>query len=197
MKLFNKWDNKEVKVQEIALQKYIRVNPTFSARTGGKAAQGQRVWVQKNHIVERLMNKLMVSGHKGKKHKATSGYFTGKSSTVYKIVKEALEVVEKKTNKNPVQVLVTAVENACPREEVTSIEYGGARYAKAVDMAPQRRVDFALRLMTQGAFQKSFNSKKKISQALSEEILAAYNIDQASNAIHRKLELERQADASR
>jgi len=198
MKLFNKWATTgEVQVQEKALTKYINVPALGVPRTGGKAAQGQRIWIQKTHIVERLMNKLMISGHKGKKHKITSGPSSGKSITVYKIVKEALEIIEKKSGKNPIQVLVTAVENAAPREEVTSIEYGGARYAKAVDMSPQRRVDFALRLMAQGAFQKSFNKKKTMAVSLSEEILAAYNIDQASAAIAKKLELERQADASR
>ena len=52
--------------------------------------------------------------------------------------------------------------------------------------------------MVQGAYAKSFNTKKKIYDALADEIIAAYNVDQQkSNAISKKLELERQADASR
>jgi len=51
--------------------------------------------------------------------------------------------------------------------------------------------------MVQGSYGKSFNSKKKISKALSEEILNAYKLDQGSNAISKKLELERQSDSSR
>ena len=94
-------------------------------------------------------------------------------------------------------MFIRALENACPREEVTSIEYGGARYSKAVDVSPLRRVDLALRWMVQGSYAKSFNSKKKISRALADEILNAFKIDQGSNAIAKKLELERQSDSSR
>jgi small subunit ribosomal protein S7 len=108
-----------------------------------------------------------------------------------------LELVEQRSKENPIKVLVKAIENASPREEVISIEYGGARYPKAVECAPQRRIDFALRLMTQGARHKTFNNPKNIVECLADEILAAYRSSQDSTAISRKLELERQADASR
>jgi ribosomal protein S7 len=51
--------------------------------------------------------------------------------------------------------------------------------------------------MVQGAYAASFGKKKSIEEALSEEIVKAYNMDQASTALSKKLELERQADASR
>ena len=52
--------------------------------------------------------------------------------------------------------------------------------------------------MIQGSYQKSFGKKKPIVSALTEEILAAYNVDnQKSNAIAKKLEIERQSDSSR
>ena len=197
MNLFNLWDISGVKVQEEALKPYIFLNPVLSLRSGGRAASGQRVWIQKTNIVERLMNKLMVPGHRGKKHKLSSYHCTGKSNNAYKIVKEAFIIIEKETKENPVQVFVKAVENGAPREEVTGIEYGGARYSKAVDLAPLRRVDLVLRWMVQGSYGKSFNSKKKISRALADEILNAYKLDQASNAISKKLEAERQSDSSR
>ena len=197
MKLFNLWGFEDVKVQEKSLSPYIFIHPVFVPRSGGRAASGQRIWVQKNSIVERLMNKLMIPGHRGKKHKYSSGHCTGKSGTAYKTVKEAFQIIEKETKENPIQVFIHALENACPREEVTSIEYGGARYSKAVDVSPLRRVDLALRWMVQGSYAKSFNSKKKISRALADEILNAFKVDQGSNAIAKKLELERQSDSSR
>jgi len=197
MKMFNLWDVESVKIREKALQPYIFVEPVLVPRSGGRAAVGQRVWTQRSSIVERLMNKLMVPGHRSRKHRLTSYHCTGKSNNVYKIIKETLTIIEKETKQNPIQVFVTALENAAPREEVTSIEYGGARYSKAVDISPLRRVDLALRWMVQGSYSKSFNSKKKMSRALAEEILSAYKIDQGSNAISKKLELERQADSSR
>ena len=112
-------------------------------------------------------------------------------------MEKVLKLMEQKTKENPIKVLVKAIENAAPREEIISIEYGGARYPKAVECAPQRRIDIAMRYMTQGAYQKSFNKKVSIEQCLVNEILGAYQITQDSNAISKKLEVERQADASR
>ena len=94
-------------------------------------------------------------------------------------------------------MLVQAIVNAAPREEIITIEYGGARYPKSVECAPQRRIDIALRYFAQGSYQKSFNSKKPIEQCLADEILNAYQRIPQSLAISKKLEVERQADASR
>ncbi len=194
--LFNRWDTEGIKVEDKGLQGYINLKPIIVPKTGGTNVKTV-FWKSKNHIVERLMIRLMVPGHKGKKHKISSGHCCGKGSSSYNIVENALVLIEKKTGKNPVEVFVRAVENAAPREEITTIEYGGARYPKAVECSPQRRIDIALRMMTQGAYAKSFDSKKKIEAALADEIIKAYNVDTDSNAIAKKLELERQADASR
>jgi len=94
-------------------------------------------------------------------------------------------------------VLVKAIENAAPREEIITIEYGGARYPKAVEMAPQRRVDTALKFFVQGAYHKAFNSRISAEESLAKEITSAYNMSADSLAISKKFELERQADASR
>ena len=193
---FNKWDVSGVSVTDPGLQNYISLEPRIVPKTGAKYA-GNRFHKSKTFIVERLINRLMVPGHKSKKHKHSSGHCTGKGATAYSLVEEAFRIIEGKTQKNPIEVFVKAVENAAPREEIVTIEYGGARYPKAVEVAPQRRVDTVLKLMTQGSYQKSFNSKKSAAQAIADEILAAYNMSQTSSAIAKKLELERQADASR
>ncbi len=198
IELFGLWDTSKVKVEEKALAPYINLRPLLVPRTGGRSAQGSRIWAQQTHIVERLMNKLMVPGHKGKKHKYSSESCTGKASTQYKTVIETFKLIEKETGKNPVEVFVKAIENAAPREEVISIEYGGARYAKPVEVSPQRRIDLVLRLMTQGAYAKSFNAKVSITKTLANEILAAYKLDVPSSvALSKKLDLERQAGSSR
>ncbi|MBI2133813.1 30S ribosomal protein S7 [Candidatus Woesearchaeota archaeon] len=196
IKTFGKWSVDGIKVNDTGLVNYITVKGPIVPRTGARYAK-QKFYKSKIFIVERLMNKLMVSGHKGKKHKYTSYTNTGKANRVFDIVQESFEVIEQKTKTNPVKVFVEAVENAAPREEIISIEYGGARYPKAVDCSPQRRIDFAIKHMIQGAYGKKFNTKKGIVETLSEEILAAYQKTTASNAIARKLEIERQADASR
>jgi small subunit ribosomal protein S7 len=196
IKAFNKWSTEEIKVEDPGLVKYISLKAKIVPRTGARYAKN-RFHKSNTFIVERLMNKLMVPGHKSKKHFKTSYHITGKSGTVYELLEKALIYIEEKTKENPIGVLVKAIENSAPREEIITIEYGGARYPKAVECAPQRRIDVALKLMVQGAYQKSFNSRKPSFQTLAEEILNAYNMNQASAAIAKKLELERQADSSR
>ncbi len=196
IKIFNKYSVAGIEVSDIGLKDYITIDPVLVPKTGARYA-GNRFHKSKISIVERLINKILVPGHKGKKHKTSSGHCTGKAQKAYQIVQETFEILENKTKQNPVAVFVKAVENAAPREEIVTIEYGGARYPKAVEMAPQRRVDFALRVMTQSAFSSSFNSKKTAASALATEIMGAYALDQKSTAIAKKLEVERQADSSR
>lgn len=195
-KLFDKWDSAGVMVSDPGLKKYISLPSLLVPRSFGRNAN-TRFGKSKIHIVERLMNKLMVTGHKGKKHFRTSGHITGKGISVYNAVKKSFEIVEQNVKQNPIQVFVKALENAAPREEITTIEYGGARYPQAVDCAPQRRIDIALRQFTQGAYSKSFGKKNKLSEALADEIIKAYKSDQTSQAVSKKLELERQAASSR
>lgn len=127
----------------------------------------------------------------------SSGHNTGKKIKALHTVERALIKAEAKLKQNPLAILVKAVENAAPREEVIAIEYGGARYPKAVDVAPQRRVDLALRNMTQGAYVKTFNKKTKIDDALADEIISAAQSSGRSNAIAKKRDLERQAASSK
>ncbi len=196
MKIFNKWDTTNIKVEDIALQPYINLDAILVPRTSGRNIHN-RLYGYKVPIVERLMNKLMISGHRGKKHRLSSGHNTGKANLVYKKLEKTFLIIEEKLKKNPIEVFVKALENSAPREEITSIEYGGARYPQAVECAPLRRIDIALRMMIQGARAKSFKSKKNIEEGLADEIIKAYNNDNSSNAIAKKIELERQAESSR
>jgi small subunit ribosomal protein S7 len=196
VKVFNRWSTEGVVVSDPGIQPYVTLTSRMVPKTGGRNAK-QRFHKSRTFIVERFINKVMVSGHRAKKHKISSGHNGGKSQLVSKIMIKVFEQIEAKTKKNPIQVLATAIENASPREEIIAIEYGGARYPKAVESSPQRRIDLAIRFMTQGSAQKAFGTKKSIDQALVEEILAAYSLSPNSNAISKKNELERQADSSR
>ena len=196
IKVYNRWSTEGITVEDPGLQRYIHLEPTFVPRTGARYA-GSRFHKSKVFIVERLMNKIQNSGHKGKKHFKSSSYNTGKSHTAFNITEKVLEIIEQRTKKNPIAVLVKAIENGAPREEIIMIEYGGAHYPKPVECAPQRRIDMTLRIFTQGAYQKSFNSKIPIENALADEIINAYNSSQQSVAISKKHEMERQADSSR
>ena len=196
IKVFNRWDMEGIKIDDMGLQQYVSLQAKIVPKTGARYA-GNKFHKSKTFIVERLINKLMIPGHKSKKHFKTSGHITGKANTSYGIVEGAFKLIEKNTKENPIKVFVKALENAAQREEIVTIEYGGARYPKAVECSPQRRVDLVLRHMTQGAYHRTFNTKKGIINTLADEIVNAYRLSSASNAIAKKMEVERQADSSR
>jgi len=183
--LFNRWDMSEVEIRDPSLARYVNLHTMIVPHTCGKLA-GQQFNKSNMLIVERLINKMMQTEHN-----------TGKKELAIRIVKDALEIVNKKTKKNPVQVLVDAVENAGPREETVRLKYGGINVPKSVDTAPQRRVDTALRFITDGVRQASHKKKKTVSEALAEELIAAANGDTRSYAVSKREERERIAKAAR
>lgn len=197
IKLFNRWSFENVEVQDLGLKPYINLNPVLIPKTGGRHTQKQ-FYKSKMNIVERLANKIMVPGHRGKKHLISSGRNTGKTFTIFNIVKDVFERLEKKTNKNPIEVLVRAIENAALREEISSYQLGGIIVRKAVITGPQRRVDFALKIIVQSAYRKSFGKKVSMAESLADEIFNAYNNDSSkSEAIKEKERIEREAGGSR
>lgn len=194
-KIFDLYDISEIKVQDEGLKAVINLQPKLILKSQGRNVQ--KFGQAKVNIVERLMNRVGVSGHRGKKHKIIKGRATGKYSKNMKIVLEAFRLIEKKTQKNPVEVFVKAIEMSSPRDEITVIEYGGARYPQAVDVSPLRRVSLVLRWITQGASDKAFNKKKTIAQGLADEIILASEQSGDSFTYRKKNESEKQADSAR
>ncbi|MEM2005999.1 MAG: 30S ribosomal protein S7 [Zestosphaera sp.] len=185
VKLFGKWGFDNIVVRDPSLKKYLSLRPAYVPHTGGRH-EHRRFGKAGVPIVERLINHLMKHGRNaGKKHLA------------YNVVKRAFELIHLRTKENPLQVLVRAVENSGPREETTRIMYGGIVYHVAVDVAPLRRVDLALRHMTDGARQSAFKSARSIAECLADEIIAAASGDPKSYAISKKEEIERIALSSR
>ncbi|MEM5790542.1 MAG: 30S ribosomal protein S7 [Candidatus Aenigmatarchaeota archaeon] len=197
MKIFGKWDTKGIEVKDPGLVRYINLEPRILPRSEGRYAK-QQFYKSKMNIVERLMNKLMVPGHRGRKHVISSGRCVGKTSIQYKIVRKAFEKIEEITKKNPIEVLVRAIENAALREEITSYQLGGIIVRRAVVTSPQRRVDIAIKNIVQAAYRKAFGKKENIVDALVDEIIAAYNNDASkSEAIREKERIEREAEGAR
>lgn len=194
--LFNRWDLNDVNVEDVGLKNHINLTPIIVPRTGGRFATTP-FHKNKMNVVERFMNRLMVPGHRGKKHKLTSKTFPGNSQTLYMEVKRAFETIEKKTNKNPVQILVKAIENSSLIEEIASYRLGGIIARQPVTVSPQRRLDLALRHLTQGIYKSSFKNKKPLSQVIAEELIAASNNDPKSFAVSEKNRIEREAEGSR
>jgi len=196
LKLFNRWSF-NVEVKDPGLKPYINLRPIVVPKTGGRFSQ-QKFYKSKMNIVERVANKLMVPGHRGKKHLLSSGRNIGKTQTIFNLIKEVFEKLEKKTNKNPIEILVRAIENAALREEITSYQMGGIIVRKAVITSPQRRVDAALTVITQSAYRKSFGKKISMADALVNEIFFAYQNDASkSEAIKEKERIEREAGGAR
>ena len=194
-KLFDKYDVSEVSVEDPGLKNVINLDAKLIVKSHGRNVM--KAGQAKMNIVERVMNRIGTAGHRGKKHKLIKGTSTGKYTKNMGIVLDAFDIIEKRTSKNPVLVLVKAVENASPRDEITVIEYGGARYPQAVDVAPLRRVNLAIRWIVHGASDKAFNKKKTVAQALADEIILAYEGNGESFALRKKNESEKQADSAR
>ena len=194
-KIFDLYDCTGIEIKDPGLKNVINLTPRLILKSHGRNVS--KMGQTKTNVVERLMNKLATAGHRGKKHKIEKGISTGKYTKNMNIILGALKLVAEKTGKNPVQVLVTAVEKASPRDEITVIEYGGARYPQAVDVSPLRRVNLALKHLIHGAADKAFNKKKTITQGIAEEIMLTADENGESFSIRKKKESESQADSAR
>ncbi len=181
--LFGEWDVSEIEYSDPSTRPYINVTPI--AHTMGRHADKQ---FRKSElsIVERLINRLMQTEEN-----------TGKKQMATRIVREAFDEMHERTDENPVQVLVEAVENAAPREETVRLKYGGISVPKAVDVAPQRRVDQALKFVADGVESASYKSENSAAGALADQLVGAARNDVNAYAINQKEEKERVAAAAR
>ena len=198
-KFFDKWPAEGIQIRDMGLKQYMSVEPRFSMHASGR--QAHRQFGKANvSIVERLMNKIMRSGPGNKKiggRVIRGARACGKKQKAYNIVKGAFMIIESETKENPVQVLVSAIENSAPREETTRISYGGISYHHAVDSSSQRRLDVALKNIAGAAYAASFKNKKGIEECLAEELIYASKGDMKSSAVKRKEETERIARGAR
>ncbi|MFH1785068.1 MAG: 30S ribosomal protein S7 [Candidatus Micrarchaeota archaeon] len=199
-KLFGKYSLNDIVIKDMSLAQNISLNPIMVPHTFGRNAKKVLGKTQVN-VVERLANKLMRGGTGEKtsgKVIRTKGRMQGKKLKALKVVEDAFAIVEEQTKENPVQVLIKALENAAPREDVTRVSHGGVSYQIAVDVSATRRLDMALRNMALAALMSSFNKAKSLSQSLADEIMSTAKGDmQASYAIKKRDETERMARSAR
>jgi len=191
--LFRKWDISDIEIKDLGLKNAISLRKMIIPMTFGRSALKRFNKLDVN-IVERLANKLM---HFGKKYAKNTGRMAGKKIRIFNTIQAAFEIIHLKTGKNPIQILVQAVENSAPNEDTTRIVYGGTVYHVSVDVSPLRRVDLALRFITDSVKEATFSNPKPIEEHLAELlILAALNEPNAAS-VKKKHELERIAQASR
>lgn len=193
MLLFRKWDMTDIEVKDPGLKTAISLKKQILPYTFGRSAL-KRFNKSEVNIVERLCNKIM---HFGKKYAKNTGRMAGKKTHAINTVKAAFEIIHLKTGKNPVEVLVRAVENSAPNEDTTRIVYGGTVYHVSVDVAPIRRIDLALRFIADSVKEATFSNPKAIEEHLSEHLIAAAANDPDAPSVKKKRELERIAQASR
>lgn len=181
IKLFGKWSFEGIEVRDMGLKRYISLNPVYIPHSMGRH-EHSRFHKSKVNIVERLVNNLMRPGKNA-----------GKKARAINVVRNAFEIIHLRTGRNPIEVLVRAIENTAPCEDTTRIGYGGIVYHQAVDISPQRRVDLALRFLTEGARAASFGNPRTLEECLAEELILAANRDIRSHAVQKRNEMERMA----
>ncbi len=191
--LWNRWDMTGVKVEDPGLQNVISLKPILVPHSGGRH-EHKKFGKTRVNVVERLVDQLM---HFGKKYAKNTGRMGGKKQNALKIVKTAFVIIELRTGQNPIQQLVKAIENASPNEDTTRLSYGGVVYHQSVDISPVRRVDLALRFISEGVREAAFASSRTVEEVLADELIQAAAGDANSHSVKKKNEQERVAMASR
>lgn len=191
--LFRKWDTSKIEIKDPGLKNVISLKKEIIPISFGRSAL-KRFNKAEVNITERLVNKL---SHFGKKYAKNTGRMGGKKIHAINTVKTAFEIMYLKTGKNPVEVLIRAVEHSAPNEDTTRIVYGGTVYHVSVDVAPLRRIDLALRFIAEGVRDATFSNPKAIEENLAEHLILAAANDMNAPSVKKKNELERIAMASR
>ena len=185
IKLFGKWSFEGVEVKDPGLKRYVSLKPVYVPHSMGRH-EHRRFRKAEVNVVERLVNDLM-----------RPGMTAGKKARTINILSNTFEIIHLRTKQNPIRILIEAIENSAPCEDTTRIGYGGVVYHMAVDISPQRRLDLALRFLSEGARKAAFGIPRSLGECLAEELTLAANNDTKSNAIRKRHEMERIAQSSR
>jgi len=128
-------------------------------------------------LVSKFINCMMLEGKKGI------------SET---ILYRAMEIIEQKTQKNPIEVFVQSLENVKPLVEVKSRRVGGATYQVPVEIRPERRQALGIRWIINYSRNRS---EKTMFQRLAGELMDAFNNTGAS--VKKKEDTHKMADANK
>ena len=133
--------------------------------------------VHDSKLVQQVINKVMVSGKK-----------SIAESTVY----NALDILSKRTNTEPVDALEESIKTLTPVLEVRSRRVGGATYQVPVEVQPRRARTLAVRWLVEFARQRR---EKSMAERLAGELLDAQS--QQGGAYKRKDDIYRMAQANK
>ena len=130
-----------------------------------------------NKLIQGMINRLMKRG---------------KKSVAIRIIYQALDIIEARTKRDPVEVFEQAIKNVTPVLEVKPRRVGGATYQVPVEVRPARRISLAMRWLLAAAKNRP---GKTTAGHLAAEIMNASNNTGAT--IKKREETHRMAEANR
>jgi small subunit ribosomal protein S7 len=116
----------------------------------------------------------------------------GKKSTARRIMYDAMDLIEARMSRDPLQVFEQALKNATPLIEVKPRRVGGATYQIPVEVAPERRTSLALRWLLASARGRS---GKSMAEKLAAELMDAAN--NVGATIKKRDDTHRMAEANK
>ena len=197
--VFGKYNPNEVAITDRSIEQYVNLKSYVYPNIYGRR-KFQSYYASHISVVERLVNKLMRGGtgkKVGGKVIRTEGRLQGKKVKVMHIVQKSFDIVSKQTGKNPLQVLIDALQNSAPIEDTTRVRYGGISYNVAVGISAQRRINVALKNIALAALIGAFRNRRPLAEALANELVLAANNSPESYAIKKRVEGERIAKRAR
>ncbi|GAA4648273.1 30S ribosomal protein S7 [Kistimonas scapharcae] len=130
-----------------------------------------------NKVLTKFINHVMVSG---------------KKSVAERIVYGALDKIQERTNKDPLEVFEAALESVAPMVEVKSRRVGGATYQVPVEVRPARRSALAMRWLVDAARKRG---EKSMDLRLAGELVDA--ADNKGAAVKKREDVHRMAEANK
>ena len=130
-----------------------------------------------SNLVTKFVNCMMLKGKKGV------------SETIFY---QAMDILSEKTQKDPVEVFVQALENVKPLVEVKSRRVGGATYQVPIEIRPERRQALGIRWLIANSRSRP---EKTMFQKLAGELMDAYN--NAGSSIKKKEDTHKMAEANK
>ena len=128
-------------------------------------------------VLTKFMNNLMLDG---------------KKSTAERIVYNAMERVETKLKRSPIEVFSESLENIKPSVEVRSRRVGGATYQVPVEVRPERREALAIRWLIKAARARNENTME---ERLAGELIDA--VQSRGSAVKKREDTHKMADANK
>jgi small subunit ribosomal protein S7 len=116
----------------------------------------------------------------------------GKKSVAYRIMYQAMDIIEERAKKPPLELFEQALSNVMPLVEVKPRRVGGATYQVPAEVSPERRTSLTMRWLLTAARARH---GKTMAEKLASELLDAANNQGA--AIKRREDTHRMAEANR